>query len=255
MSNPEAVPLYAIYEDGNSFKITEITAKESAADEAKARGCTVAPTDTEFAAILLHFDPDLQRKMNYDTWNVVAGGMQLAYDNYMNEDEAPGKAQMDEAFFAVTPIDLPPSIALARLDRLKEHSSPANLLAQREATEIILADRYGKPVDQNKFTEASLKSLQWEQSLMDAELGDFHEHGSSLAGELKNLSANNQALADQGLPVPKDYLVEESRIKCEMAELDLKIEEQDAMLSEPDPMGEAMAEFNNDQGDRLYGPG
>ncbi|EAZ97297.1 hypothetical protein [Marinobacter sp. ELB17] len=203
-------------------EITAITDDPVRANEAKSSGKNVMQPDATVAASILHTQPVLYEKMDYATWQTVAEGMSNLQKNLVKtQGETP-----DSPFFEFTEPDLPASLAETRLKQLIDFPSPVNLPAQRELTEIIMADKHQQPVNLELFTEESQNSEGWRAKLERYDYDDLCETDRQINHELSNVRKSNEYRKANGKDVPKEDLFEEAQLTQKLVEADAMSEDE-----------------------------
>ncbi|WP_273206731.1 hypothetical protein [Marinobacter subterrani] len=236
--------IHVIYDSRERAQVARITNDEQTADKARVDDHVVMATEPVVASSLLYLTPTLYTVMDDSTWQDIAEGFKALREKHLvnlSGDEPP-------AMFESTPVDLPSEVAEMRLERMARFPAPANMDAQRELTEILMAHASGREVNQGLFTQASLNAPRWHSLVTETELGDFQEQGAEAVQLLRQQQSSNRGCIASGHDVPRDDLIEEERLQQELAELELLIDAQDKHLglvdqTEPDdPLGIAMAE-------------
>ncbi|KXS55248.1 MAG: hypothetical protein AWU57_347 [Marinobacter sp. T13-3] len=246
-----APPIFVVYDANDAAQIIRITRDADVGDQMRQAGHQVFETDPVIAASQLYLTPSLYETLDDPTWAIVARGMKDLLDRHLVNMEG----EREGPFFDNgTPLDLPEEAARLRLFRLAQFPAPANLEAQRELTELLMAYKNTRGVDKGLFTEQSLKMASWEE-MLEEDAGDLRSTGSEIQTLHHDIKRANDALAAKGEQAPREDQIEEMRLVHEMTELDMQIDtiERRMILKENEQaaneLSEALAEDHpDDQG-------
>lgn len=218
MQTPEsAQPVYVIYDSAERSQIARITTVEAEADKAQLEGRETFKSDALTAATQLYLDPLNYKALDDPTWALVAQEMTHLHGSVLFNSEV---GNPKEPFFVHgTPTDLPKDLAEQRLLRLKQFPQPENLATQIELTEVLLANREGRRINANLFTEKSLCQPLWKDGLND-DPGDLFAQGVEISEYRDNLRRVNDGRKACGEDPDSEHLLEEARAIQEIDELD-----------------------------------
>lgn len=232
--------IFVIYGNEDRTEVSRITNDQQVADEARNGNQVVMTTNPVVASSLLYLTPAYYKCMDDSTWQDIAEGFKT-----LREKQLVVLSEMEKTpFFETTAPDIPVKVAEMRLDRLAKSPDPANMDAQIELTEILMAHANDRDVNLGLFTDDSVNAARWQTLVTETDLGDFQQLGGELQTLLRQQQASNRGCIASGHDVPPNDLVEEERLKQELAELELLIEAQEkhlGLVDQDDPMGMAMA--------------
>lgn len=148
--------VYFVYDnDRNATDIVRVNNNTRAWVRQKENGgLLVRQYKAEKASEILQENPGLYKILSSRAWETIAENM----GNW-------GRPATTASMFSDTPHDLPASVASQRLNLMADHPSLRNPSAQRELTEIIMAQKDQRPVNPELFRPADSESYGWEASI------------------------------------------------------------------------------------------
>lgn len=167
----------------------------------------------EFCENLWRYD-NIEQAMTYNQWCKLSEFIQPVLPSlFLDNPSMLAGFDIDDGHGSThNPPDLPPILAQKRMDTvIKPMNRPETLQAKLELTEILMANLYGEPVNENIFSEASLTGPTWAKTMKQIQdTGDLAEYDRETRNEIdaQQFTIDQQEAADpngNGYANPGEY--------------------------------------------------
>ena len=189
--------VYISYQSNQPDKVALITTdSDKASLQEMVLGFPTHKTIPMLAAVTLYQKPNLYHLIDADTWGTVAQGFdEFQAKGIINEQASEHDR---EPVVGPTPTDLPLNATKARFRLIQDFQNPANIPRQKELTEILMADKEGRPVNQEVFSEESRQQPTWAQQIATTEPGEFQTRSRYLSRLYQQVHQSNEATLRSG---------------------------------------------------------
>jgi hypothetical protein len=237
--------IHIIY--NQSGECEALTISDSVAKKAMESGMTVEMNEQIVVAALETSLEGWTQKLGDREWKLVAPIWKSELCQVISSDPE-GMVPT----FCENPPDLPPHLALRRLDVLDQHGNKVDLLSKIELTEMVMAFRNGRQVNLNLFGPASLSGAPFYQGAhiaknkLQAQLKDLNHNYEKLNGRLGEEASKQGSVSDESWEEVSKLLLMKS---VELNEMAYIVAEKTALGEEIYTFHDLWAEFGEDEPD------